>query len=178
MFGAHGGVVSVTIVKDQLNRSKGFGFVEVRFSPSLPPSLPPCCASFLSPQGKSILFMSTTHTHTHLSFPPLSLLLFILSHTHPHGQGGRRAGHCCLGRTGDRYTYSPLPPLSSHTHIQMAVKEEGELAIAALDGREIDGRPINVRLGTSKVQPRMRKERTMMKKEGGGELSSLMDDDE
>jgi hypothetical protein len=60
----------------------------------------------------------------------------------------------------------------------MAVKEEGELAIAALDGREIDGRPINVRLGTSKVQPRMRKERTMMKKEGGGELSSLMDDDE
>eukprot|EP00624_Nannochloropsis_granulata_P006111 evm.model.NODE_44376_length_19205_cov_28.605051.1 len=30
MFGAHGGVVSVTIVKDQLNRSKGFGFVEPR----------------------------------------------------------------------------------------------------------------------------------------------------
>jgi hypothetical protein len=103
MFGAHGGVVSVTIVKDQLNRSKGFGFVEVRFSFSLPPSLPPCCASFLSPQGKSILFMSTTHTHTHLSFHPLSLLLFILSLTH-----------------------TPT------------VKEEGELAIAALDGREID----------------------------------------
>ena len=46
MFGAHGGVVSVTIVKDQLNRSKGFGFVEVRFyflpftpPPSLSPSL-------------------------------------------------------------------------------------------------------------------------------------------
>lgn len=29
MFSEHGGVVSVTIVKDQLNRSKGFGFVEV-----------------------------------------------------------------------------------------------------------------------------------------------------
>ncbi|KAM3569198.1 hypothetical protein VYU27_008698 [Nannochloropsis oceanica] len=81
MFGAHGGVVSVTIVKDQLNRSKGFGFVE------------------------------------------------------------------------------------------MAVKEEGEEAIAALDGREIDGRPINVRLGTSKAQPRMRKDRTMAKKEGGELLS-------
>ena len=53
----------------------------------------------------------------------------------------------------------------------MAVKEEGEEAIAALDGREIDGRPINVRLGTSKAQPRMRKDRTMAKKEGG-ELSS------
>lgn len=30
MFGGFGGVVAVTIVKDQLNRSKGFGFVEVR----------------------------------------------------------------------------------------------------------------------------------------------------
>lgn len=30
MFGEFGGVVAVTIVKDQLNRSKGFGFVEVR----------------------------------------------------------------------------------------------------------------------------------------------------
>lgn len=30
MFGQYGGVVAVTIVKDQLNRSKGFGFVEVR----------------------------------------------------------------------------------------------------------------------------------------------------
>jgi hypothetical protein len=30
MFGTFGGVVAVTIVKDQLNRSKGFGFVEVR----------------------------------------------------------------------------------------------------------------------------------------------------
>ncbi|EWM27480.1 rna-binding protein [Nannochloropsis gaditana] len=78
MFSEHGGVVSVTIVKDQLNRSKGFGFVE------------------------------------------------------------------------------------------MADKEEGERAIAALDGREMDGRPINVRLGTSKAQPRMRKERTQMKRAGGG----------
>lgn len=32
MFGQYGGVVAVTIVKDQLNRSKGFGFVEVRIS--------------------------------------------------------------------------------------------------------------------------------------------------
>lgn len=30
MFSEFGGVVAVTIVKDQLNRSKGFGFVEVR----------------------------------------------------------------------------------------------------------------------------------------------------
>ena len=30
MFGEFGKVVSVTIVKDNLNRSKGFGFVEVR----------------------------------------------------------------------------------------------------------------------------------------------------
>lgn len=29
MFGDFGKVVSVTIVKDNLNRSKGFGFVEV-----------------------------------------------------------------------------------------------------------------------------------------------------
>jgi len=50
----------------------------------------------------------------------------------------------------------------------MADKEEGERAIAALDGREMDGRPINVRLGTSKAQPRMRKERTQMKRAGGG----------
>ncbi len=41
----------------------------------------------------------------------------------------------------------------------MAVKEEGEAAIAALDAKEIDGRPINVRLGTSKPQPRLRKDR-------------------
>lgn len=60
----------------------------------------------------------------------------------------------------------------------MAVKEEGEAAIQALDGKEMDGRPINVRLGTSKAQPRMRKERTQAKREGGGEISSLLDDDE
>jgi hypothetical protein len=48
----------------------------------------------------------------------------------------------------------------------MAVKEEGEAAIAALDAKEIEGRPINVRLGTSKPQPRMRKERTNLKRDG------------
>jgi hypothetical protein len=30
LFGAYGGVVSVTIVKDAGGRSKGYGFVEVR----------------------------------------------------------------------------------------------------------------------------------------------------
>jgi len=145
MFGAHGGVVSVTIVKDQLNRSKGFGFVEVRcyFPPfTLPPSPPPFFpfyAFFVSVCG-GVQVRGGTDSLTHL--------------------------------------FALLPPFLSLSHSQMAVKEEGELAIAALDGREIDGRPINVRLGTSKVQPRMRKERTMAKKEGGGELSSLMDDDE
>lgn len=68
----------------------------------------------------------------------------------------------------------------------MAVKEDGEAAIAALDGKEIDGRPINVRLGTSKPQPRMRKDRTNQRREqpkpgsGGatGDLSSLLEDDD
>lgn len=32
----------------------------------------------------------------------------------------------------------------------MAVKEEGEAAIEGLDQKEIDGRSINVKLGTSK----------------------------
>lgn len=78
----------------------------------------------------------------------------------------------------------------------MAVKEEGEAAIAQLDGREIDGRPINVRLGTSKPQPRLRKERTQQARgdrpssgggnggggagasAGAGSLSSLLEEDD
>lgn len=93
---------------------------------------------------------------------------------------------------------SPFPP-NERTQ-QMAVKEEGEAAIAQLDGKEIDGRPINVRLGTSKPQPRLRKERTQQSRGGGyeggggngrsggggaaggsagaGSISSLLDEDD
>ena len=71
----------------------------------------------------------------------------------------------------------------------MGVKEDGEAAIAALDGKEIDGRPINVRLGTSKPQKTMRRDRTKEQRQGGGggyssggqgggDLSSLLDDDD
>lgn len=56
---------------------------------------------------------------------------------------------------------------------QMAVKENGEAAIAALDGKEIDGRNINVRLGTSKPQPRMRSERTKLARDGAKDDDSL-----
>ena len=69
--------------------------------------------------------------------------------------------------------------------VQMGVKEDGEAAIAALDGKEIDGRPINVRLGTSKPQKTMRRDRTKEKRtggpssgSGGGDLSSLLEDDD
>lgn len=36
MFGAYGAITAVTIVKDNMNRSKGYGFVEVRHSSTLP----------------------------------------------------------------------------------------------------------------------------------------------
>lgn len=65
--------------------------------------------------------------------------------------------------------------------MQMGVKEDGEAAIAALDGKEIDGRPINVRLGTSKPQKTMRRDRTQEKKRqqgGGGDISSILDEDD
>jgi hypothetical protein len=65
----------------------------------------------------------------------------------------------------------------------MAVKEDGEAAIAALDAKDIDGRSINVRLGTSKPQPKLRKERTMAKRSGGDDdmggdgLNDFLSDD-
>lgn len=104
--------------------------------------------------------------------------------------GTRRSRSINGGTLNSHTTTSNLKPTLPHIP-QMAVKEEGEKAIAQLDGREIDGRPINVRLGTSKPQPRLRKDRTKQSRDdapsggggaasgaGAGTLSSLLEEDD
>lgn len=177
MFGQYGGVVAVTIVKDQLNRSKGFGFVEVR----------------ITNQSYARVCMCV---YTHGRWAWLSragLMLWRLL-------GSPLLGSLLDGRVIDDVLLIPFPLPQPTNQPQMAVKEEGEAAIAQLDGKEIEGRPINVRLGTSKPQPRLRKERTQQSRGGGyeggggngrgggggpaggsagsGSISSLLDEDD
>ncbi len=87
MFGSFGGVVAVTIVKDQLNRSKGFGFVEVRSFISIS-----CCQPFPAwprPTNRPIDPLTCPRHPIH----PTT--------TTDGSEGGGRGGHRGAGREGD-----------------------------------------------------------------------------
>lgn len=104
MFGAHGGVVSVTIVKDQLNRSKGFGFVEVCSSTLFPPSrsTPPPPPAFPS-KGHGFTVDRPTLTSPFF-FPPPSLFSpLFLSHA-PRWRSRRKERRPLLRWTEERLT--------------------------------------------------------------------------